>query len=75
MAMGNDMPAIAVRNFAVSTTDISWTQDMMGMSCEATAVLQKGQMKGAIVCGHASATFILNKSSAGDHTAFNSPSR
>jgi hypothetical protein len=62
MAMGNDMPVISTRNFAVTPTDISWTQDMMGMSCEATAILKNGQMKGTIVCGHASVTFTLNKS-------------
>jgi hypothetical protein len=62
MAMGNDMPVIATRNFVVSPTDISWTQDMMGMTCEATAILKNGQMKGTIVCGHGSVTFTLNKS-------------
>lgn len=62
MAMGNDMPVIVTRNFVVSPTDISWTQDMMGMSCEATAILKNGQMKGTIVCAHASVTFTLNKS-------------
>jgi hypothetical protein len=62
MTMGNDMPVIPTRNFTVSSTDISWTQDMMGMTCEATAILKKGQMKGTIVCGHGSVTFTLNKS-------------
>ena len=62
MAMGNDMPVISTRNFAVTTTDISWTQDMMGMSCEATAILKNGQMRGTIVCAHASVNFTLNKS-------------
>ena len=32
------------------------------MSCEATAILKNGQMKGTIVCAHASVTFTLNKS-------------
>jgi hypothetical protein len=62
MTMGNDMPVIPTRNLVVSSTDISWTQDMMGMSCEATAILKNGQMKGTIVCAHASVTFTLNKS-------------
>ena len=62
MTMGNDMPVIPTRNFVVSPTDISWTQDMMGMSCEATAILKNGQMRGTIVCAHASVTFTLNKS-------------
>jgi len=62
MAMGNDMAVVPTRNFAVSPTDISWTQDMMGMTCEATAILKNGQMKGTIVCGHGSVTFTLSKS-------------
>ena len=62
MAMGNEMPAISTHNFAVTSTDISWTQDMMGMSCEATAILKNGQMRGTIVCAHASVNFTLNKS-------------
>ena len=62
MTMGNEMTDIATRKLTVSTTDISWTQDMMGMSCEATAILRNGQMKGTIVCGHGSVTFTLNKS-------------
>jgi len=62
MAMGGEMPVIATRNFTVSPTDISWTQDMMGMSCEATAILKNGQLKGTIVCGHGAVTFTLNKS-------------
>jgi hypothetical protein len=61
MTMGNDMPVIPTRNFTVSPTDISWTQDMMGMACEATAILKNGQMKGTIVCAHASVTFTLSK--------------
>ena len=61
MTMGNDMPVIPTRNFTVSPTDISWTQDMMGMACEATAILKNGQMKGTIVCAHASVTFTLNR--------------
>jgi len=62
MAMGSDMPVIPTRNLVVSPTDVSWTQDMMGMACEATAILKNGQMKGTIVCAHASVTFTLNKS-------------
>jgi hypothetical protein len=61
MTMGNDMTTIPVRNFTVSPTDISWTQDMMGMTCESTAILRNGQMKGTIVCGHGSVTFTLNR--------------
>ena len=61
LAMQGEMQTVPVRNFAVTTTDISWIQDMMGMACEATAVLKNGQMKGAIVCGHGSVTFTLSK--------------
>lgn len=59
MMMGQNMTAIPARNTEVSATDISWTQDMMGMSCEATAILKSSDMKGSIVCGHGAVTFVL----------------
>ena len=62
MAMGKDMTEMSTKNFTAAATDISWTQDTMGMSCEAAAILKNGQMKGTIVCGHGSVTFTLDKS-------------
>jgi hypothetical protein len=61
LAMNNEMTPVTVHNFAVSPTDITWTLDMMGMTCQTTAILKEGQMKGTIVCAHASVTFSATK--------------
>jgi hypothetical protein len=63
LAMGGEMQAVPVHDFVVTSTDISWMLEMMGMSCQATAVLKSGQMKGAIVCGHGQVMFTLSKHS------------
>ena len=61
MTMGQETPTIPTHGLVVSDTDISWKQDMMGMTCDATAVLSEGQLKGAIICAHASVNFSLSK--------------
>ena len=61
IAMGGEMQSVTVHDFSVTTNDISWIQDMMGMSCQATAVLKAGQMRGAVVCGHGQIAFTLSK--------------
>ena len=61
IAMGGEMHSVTVHDFSVTSSDISWIQDMMGMSCQATAVLKAGQMKGAVVCGHGQTAFTLSK--------------
>ena len=63
IAIGGEMQSVPVHDFVVTTTDISWIQETMGMSCQATAVLKSGQMKGAVVCGHGQITFALSKRS------------
>ena len=61
LTMENTMQTLEVRNFSFTADAISWTEDLMGMSCQTTAVLKKGQLKGAIVCGHGSVAFTLSK--------------
>src|SRR5262249_45046925 len=61
LALGGEMQSVPVHDFGVTTTDISWIQETMGMSCQATAVLKSGQMKGAVVCGHGQISFTLSK--------------
>jgi hypothetical protein len=61
IAIGGEMQSVPVHDFVATTTDISWIQETMGMSCQATAVLKSGQMKGAIVCGHGQINFTLSK--------------
>ena len=61
IALGAEMQAVPVHDFVVTSTDISWIQETMGMSCQATAVVKSGQMKGAVVCGHGQIAFTLSK--------------
>ena len=61
LTMDNTMQTLEVRNFSFTSDEISWAEDLMGMSCQTTAVLKNGQLKGAIVCGHGSVAFTLNK--------------
>jgi hypothetical protein len=62
-AMGGSMQAMPVHDFTVTTDDISWVQETMGTSCQATAVLKAGLMKGAVICGHGQVNFTLSKRS------------
>jgi hypothetical protein len=63
IAIGGEMQSLPVHDFVVTANDISWIQETMGMSCQATAVLKSGQMKGAVVCGHGQISFTLSKRS------------
>jgi hypothetical protein len=63
IAIGGEMQSVPVHDFVVTTNDISWIQETMGMTCQATAILKSGQMKGAIVCGHGQISFTLSKRS------------
>ena len=63
IAIGGGMQSVPVHDFVVTTNDISWVQETMGMTCQATAVLKSGQMKGAVVCGHGQISFTLSKRS------------
>jgi len=61
IAIDGGMQSMPVHDFVVTTNDISWIQETMGMSCQATAVVKAGQMKGAVVCGHGQIAFTLKK--------------
>jgi len=63
IAIGGEMQSVPVHDFVVTSTDISWIQETMGMSCQATAIVKSGQMKGAIVCGHGQIAFTMSKRS------------
>jgi hypothetical protein len=63
IAIGGEMQSVPVHDLVVTSNDISWIQEAMGMACQATAVLKAGQMKGAVLCGHGQITFTLNKRS------------
>lgn len=63
IAIGGEMQSVPVHDLVVTTDDITWIQDTMGMPCQATAVLKAGKMKGSVVCGHGQISFTLSKRS------------
>lgn len=48
-------------NFKVSGSNVTWTQELMGMSCKATAVLAAGTLRGETTCDHGSVGYVLRK--------------
>jgi hypothetical protein len=50
-----------VSEFKVSGTNVTWTQDLMGMSCKAAAVLAAGTLRGETTCDHGSVGDVLRK--------------
>jgi hypothetical protein len=50
-----------ITNVSVDGNTIAWTQEIMGMSCKTTAVLDGQELKGSTDCEHASMTIALRK--------------
>ncbi|MEP6493386.1 MAG: hypothetical protein ABJF01_11955 [bacterium] len=61
MMAGDQSFPSRVTEFKVSGNVVSWTQDMMGMSCKGSAALAAGTLRGETVCEHASAGYVLRK--------------
>ncbi|HEX8946230.1 MAG TPA: hypothetical protein VF785_24045 [Gemmatimonadaceae bacterium] len=50
-----------IANVSVDGNTIAWTQDLMGMSCKTSAVLDGEQLKGTTQCEHVSMTMVMRK--------------
>jgi hypothetical protein len=50
-----------ITNVSVDGNTIAWTQELMGMTCKASAVLDGLDLKGTTDCGHASMTIAMRK--------------
>ena len=50
-----------ISNVSVEDNTIAWTQEIMGMSCKTTAVLDGQDLKGSTECEHGSMTIALRK--------------
>ncbi|HEV8498963.1 MAG TPA: hypothetical protein VGQ56_18930 [Gemmatimonadaceae bacterium] len=50
-----------ITNVSVDGNTIAWTQELMGMTCKASAVLDGVELKGTTDCGHASMTYAMRK--------------
>lgn len=48
-------------NFKVSGSNVTWTQELMGMSCKAAAVLAAGTLRGETTCDHGAVSYVLRK--------------
>jgi hypothetical protein len=50
-----------VSAISVDGNTIVWTQELMGMSCKASAVLDGAELKGTTECEHGSMTMVMRK--------------
>jgi hypothetical protein len=50
-----------ISNVSVEGNTIAWTQEIMGMSCKTTAVIDGQDLKGSTECEHGSMTIALRK--------------
>jgi hypothetical protein len=50
-----------ITNVSVDGNTIAWTQEIMGMSCKTTAVVDGRDLKGSTECEHGSMTIALRK--------------
>jgi len=58
---GSQTIPTSISDVAVDGKTITWAQEIMGMSCKASAVLDGAELKGTTDCGHASMTIALKK--------------
>jgi hypothetical protein len=58
---GSQAMPTRVTNVSVEGNTITWTQELMGMSCKASAVLDGTEMKGTTACEHGSMTMVMRK--------------
>jgi hypothetical protein len=50
-----------ITNVSADGNTIAWTQELMGMTCKASAVLDGLELKGTTDCGHVSMTIAMRK--------------
>jgi hypothetical protein len=56
-----NLPIAQMAEFTVEGNNAWWKQSLMGETCETTAALIGGTLKGEIRCGHASIGFVLKR--------------
>lgn len=61
MSSANGPIPTNVSNFTVVGSNVSWTQDLMGMSCKGAAVLAAGTLRGETTCERGSMGYVLRK--------------
>ena len=58
------MSSSPVKDFAVKGKDVSWGQELLGMTCEARGQIESNGMKGHLDCGDVGVDFVLKKKGA-----------
>jgi len=61
MTSGDQPFPTRVIDFTVNGSNVSWTQELMGMTCKGSAVLAAGTLRGETSCDHASVGYVLRK--------------
>ena len=61
LVSGSQTIPTVISNVSVDGSTITWAQEIMGMSCKASAVLDGVELKGTTDCGHVSMTMALKK--------------
>lgn len=54
-----NLPTSSLASFKVDGNTVTWTQELMGATCESSGVLVAGTLKGEIKCGPGSIGFLL----------------
>lgn len=58
---GNQTIPTRVSAISVDGNTVAWMQELMGMSCKASAVLDGEELKGKTECEHGSMTMVMRK--------------
>jgi hypothetical protein len=58
---GSQTIPTVISDVSVQGNTITWAQEIMGLSCKTSAVLDGVELKGTTDCGHASMTIVLKK--------------
>ncbi len=61
MTSGTQPMQTRVTEFKIDGNAVSWTQELMGMSCKAAAVLAAGTLRGETTCPHGAISFLLRR--------------
>jgi hypothetical protein len=61
MTYQNQPMPTRVHDFKVNGNTITWTQELMGGSCTASATLAAGTLRGETACGHGTVGYLLRK--------------
>ena len=59
--MDGNMQDMTTSKFAITSSEISWNQELMGQVCGTTAILKGAELRGVMLCGHGAVNFVMTK--------------